>query len=72
MQQLQALLDMYTYSTSISVPTKTLKVYKIDHYNDPRKLTKPPIFHVLILLLELTYHKTGTSSLCMKRLVRDP
>ena len=33
-QQLQALLDTYTYSMSVSVPTKTLKVRKIQCYND--------------------------------------
>ena len=37
-RQLQTLLDTYTYSTSDSVPAKTLKVRKIHSYNDLRNL----------------------------------
>ena len=42
-QQLQALLDTCTYSMSVSVPAKTLKVCIVHCYNDLRKLAKPPI-----------------------------
>ena len=46
-RQLQVLLDTYTYSRSVSVPAKTLKVRKIHSYND----LHPPQFvqlHVII------------------------
>ena len=60
-RQLQALLDTYTYSTSDSVPAKTLKVRKIHSYNDLLNLPPPPPFldifvhHLLLLLIQLNW-----------------
>ena len=58
-RQLQTLLDTYTYSTSDSVPAKTLKVRKIHSYNDLRKLPHTPFLdifvHHLLLLLQLNW-----------------
>ena len=57
-RQLQALLDTYTYSTSDSLPAKTLKVRKIHSYNDLRNLPHPPFWiflFILLLLLQLNW-----------------
>ena len=61
-RQLQAILDMYTYSTCVSVPAKTLKVYKVHNYNDLQKLAKPHFFSSSSSV-ELAYPKSGTSIL---------
>ena len=81
-RQLQALLDTYTYSTSDSVPAKTLKVRKIHSYNDLRNLPHPPFWIVCSSSssssssssnsVELAYLKSGTSTVLgfyMKRLL---
>ena len=77
-RQLQALLDTYTYSTSDSVPAKTLKVRKIHSYNDLRKLPHPPFWIFCSSSssssssVELAYRKSGTSTVLgfyMKRLL---
>ena len=62
-QQLQAVLDTYTYSTSAFVPTKTLKVRKIHSYNDLRKLVKPHFCSSSSSSVELAYRQSGTSNL---------
>ena len=49
-QQLQAILDTYTYSTSTFVPTKTLTVRKIHSYNDLWKLAKPNFWIFLFII----------------------
>ena len=77
-RQLQALLDTYTYSTSDSVPAKTLKVRKIHSYNDLRNLPHP-LFGFFCSSsssssnsVELAYRKSGTSTVLgfyMKRLL---
>ena len=79
-RQLQALLDTYTYSTSDSVPAKTLKVRKIHSYNDLRNLPHP-LFESFCSSsssssssnsVELAYRKSGTSTVLgfyMKRLL---
>ena len=58
-RQLQTLLDTYTYSTSDSVPAKTLEVRKIHSYNDLRKLTQPH-FCSSSSSIKLAYCKSGT------------
>ena len=71
-QQLQTLLDTYTYSTRDSVPAKTLEVRKIHSYNDLRKLAKPHFCSSSSSSIELAYRKSGTSILLgfyMKRLL---
>ena len=77
-RQLQALLDTYTYSTSDSVPAKTLKVRKIHSYNDLRNLPHPPFGYFCSSSssssnsVELAYRKSGTSTVLgfyMKRLL---
>ena len=71
-RQLQTLLDTYTYSTSDSVPAKTLEVRNIHSYNDLRKLAKPHFCSSSSSSIELAYRKSGTSILLdfyMKRLL---
>ena len=71
-RQLQTLLDTYTYSTSDSVPAKTLEVRKIHSYNDLRKLAKLHFCSSSSSSIELAYRKSGTSILLgfyMKRLL---
>ena len=80
-RQLQTLLDTYTYSTSDSVPVKTLKVRKIHSYNALRKLPHTPFWIVLFIIIfffiffffsSLAYRKSGTSTglgFYMKRLL---
>ena len=71
-RQLQALLDIYTYSRSVSVPTKTPKVRKIHSYTDLRKLAKPHFCSSSSSSIELAYRKSGTSNrdgFCTKRLL---
>ena len=73
--QLQTLLDTYTYSTSDSVPAKTLKVRKIHSYNDLQNWPHTPFWIFCSSSsssVELAYCKSGTTTLlgfCMKRLL---
>ena len=65
--QLQAILDTYTYSRSAFVPTKTLKVRKIQSYNDLQKLVKPYFCSSSsssssYSSIELAYRKRDTST----------
>ena len=77
-------LDTYTYSTSDSVPAKTLKVRKIHSYNDLRNMPHVhPFFGYFCSSssssssssansVELAYRKSGTSTVLgfyMKRLL---
>ena len=60
MQQLQAIIDTYTYSTSGFVPTKTHKVHKIHNYNDLQKLPNRTFgffvhHHLILILLQLNW-----------------
>ena len=67
-RQLQALLDTYTYSTSASVPTKTLKVRKIHSYMTYRN-GPTPFFGFFCSSssssssIELAYCQSATSTL---------
>ena len=70
MQQLQTLLDTYTYCMCLSVPAKTLKVCKVYSYNDLWTLAKPQF--CCSSSVELAYHESGTSTVVHKRPLRAP
>ena len=74
-RQLKTLLDTYTYSTSDSVPTKTLKVRKIYSYNDLQNLPHTPFldFFVHYLLLQLNWPTSKlTNALTYKTIPFSP
>ena len=54
-------IDIYTYSMSVSVPAKTLKIRR---YNDSRKFAKPPfVSSSSSNSVKLAYHEICISTL---------